>query len=98
MAVTTLVDDLRAIRAIISSPDQWRQGEMGPGCCVAVAIAYVTNIWNPRWRAACQAIRQSAGIDDNSCIPAWNDALDTTHAKVLAAFDRAIAAAEAAHG
>jgi hypothetical protein len=66
--------------------------------CILGAVAAVTGD-NPNRpdRAISSGLAAAAGVDAyNECVIEWNDAPGRTHAEVLAAFDRAIAAADSA--
>lgn len=97
-----VADILRAAKARIGTPERWCQGgasweglkgEQYPAC------AAIACWWHrgPRGaasddeRAAINALE--AVVMDH--LPTWNDAPERTHAEVMAAFDRAIAAEEA---
>lgn len=100
----TVRDDLIAARALIDTPDTWCHG--GPGKmqnghiarCIFIALGEV-NI-GPRRLAAAKALSSAipwrwlprvwrAHADDERII--WlNDAPATTHADIMALFDRAI--------
>ena len=96
--MTSIAQVLRDARALIDTPDKWVKGyNERDGCmCVLGAIAKVLRSRNviPDWEyseSAEMAKFLPAGfrqIDD------FNDHPTTTHADVMALFDRAIAAAE----
>jgi hypothetical protein len=88
----TVADVLRRARALIDSPEKWgRRGDgLGPErgrYCILLACGQVNGDWAPAYR-----------LISNITAPAYpwefNDAPATTHADVMAAFDRAIALAE----
>ena len=93
---------LTKARALLEKPEAWRQGlpsETNPGLCcadsmfVACGFAHGVKITDPEWAVLDEArnrFRLAVGTD---CIPVFNDHPDTTHAMVLAAFDRSIRAA-----
>lgn len=88
----TLADDLRAARALIDSPEKWLKNELRrDGCfCAMGAGLEVKN------GAVLLAI-QGQLPDPYSTIPAYNDLPTTTHADIMALFDRAITDAETSH-
>ncbi len=96
---------LIAARAKIEAPERWTQGEYARnkrgGCvdenspsaacwCIVGAIGSVSM---EQQHAAWGPLIAAIGGPANLHIPNWNDAPERTHAEVLAAFDRAIAAA-----
>lgn len=93
----TLANDLRAARALIDTPEKWGKGSGleppdEPKFC-ALSAAHKANRGN--WDAVGDAL-QAALPDDwkGWFIFDFNDHPDTTHADMMALFDRAIAAAE----
>jgi hypothetical protein len=96
-------DVLIAARKLIENPIDWGQGARGYGgnrpintCCALEAIEDATRgdgLLELRI-AAYRALQIAAGLKLDSHIAKWND--NHTHAEVLAAFDRAIAATGAA--
>jgi hypothetical protein len=64
----------------------------GP-CCAATAIGPYED--DPFDFRAVNLLRQAAGIGGDMGLATWNDAPERTKADVLAAYDKAIAAAEA---
>lgn len=93
---------LRAAKALIGTSDKWcgtGWGESGLTYCSIAAMKAVPAmahfsasefVQQPAYRALADQVPTAVGI--------WNDWLVTTHADVMAAFDRAIAAEEAAEG
>jgi hypothetical protein len=74
-------------------------GHNGP-CCAATAISCQYQLFVDRnsaklGDAAIEALKKAADIDLNIGIATWNDAPERTEAEVLAAYDKAITAAEA---
>ena len=66
--------------------------------CILGAVSAVTGD-NPNRpdRAISSRLAAATNVDAyNECVIEWNDAPERAHAEVLAAFDRAIAAADAA--
>lgn len=95
-----LKEDLIAARALIDTPEKWRQsrGDDGPGtpCCAMVAVSRVAAGDTDRRHAMWLVLRDHApGFKDHATIGRFNDAPKTTHADIMALFDRAINAAEA---
>lgn len=86
----TAHDVLVKARNLIADPDHWGRGrELGDDPakhCAGLAIGRVGD-GDLAAVAATEAIREAAPC---ASVPFWNDA--STHAEVLAAFDRAIAA------
>jgi hypothetical protein len=104
----TLKSDLIAAKALIDTPEKWQKGDYGSveGCMCAlgacrVAIYGTTEFligidWRGDENGLAKALRAAlpkrwsqsfSGVSD------FNDAPGTTHADVMALFDRAIAAA-----
>jgi len=104
---------LRKARALLEKPEHWTQGMMARGksgrrifygsrsavCwCADGAIWRAANgslISRKGWVA--NAAEQYLSAATGRRVSAFNDAPERTHAEVLAAFDRAIALAEAAN-
>lgn len=101
-------DILRKAKAHISEPDMWHKGAYsdsddgdegesgaiaGQPCCAVGALIFVVGREVPslvdHLRAALPEGKK------HYYVAAFNDAPDTTHADIMALFDRAIAAAEA---
>jgi hypothetical protein len=91
-------DDLRAARAEIAEPGLWCKNayEDGERCCAirALELATCRLLGWPAFYRARQALRRALPEGFSSVI-AYNDAPTTTHADILALFDRAIAEEEA---
>lgn len=97
-----VADILRAAKERIGTPERWCKGHGSangyadpsvPTCaegaiyCVAKqAFVLAYSAWNAF--QDCNGLAMCSGVD-------WNDAPERTHAEVMAAFDRAIAAEEA---
>lgn len=82
--------------------DDWK-GKDDNACCVSLAIGRFLAPCGPSWWKAHRLLAAELGVgvvtasqDQLEAIYNWNDAPERTHAEVLAAFDRAIATAEAA--
>lgn len=101
-----LVDDLRAARALIDTPDKW--GHVVPWGsdrkCASEALDAIrrndTELRNALVRGLPLIWRLKGRLQGLKGLPEWrivrfNDAPTTTHNAVLALFDRAIKAAEA---
>ena len=103
----TPADILRAAKARIATPERWTRGRMardedGNGvqsvsehACAWCSIGAVEAETGASTSALVRALRALNRAIDNKPIDDWNDAPGRTHAEVLAAFDRAIAIAEA---
>lgn len=100
----TTAEILRAARALIDTPDKWlheggASGRDGDRRCVGAAIydagdgqvPFSCYEDHPVWGT----FKRANGLLGRP-LPAWNDEPERTHAEVLDAFDRAIAASEAA--
>lgn len=99
----TLKDDLIAAKALIDTPEKWGKGN---GTFLFGQVPSHQNCA----MTACGRVAVDAGRDDdyppmhaalNSALPSefrsvwsFNDAIKTTHADIMALFDRAIAAAD----
>jgi hypothetical protein len=93
----TLVDDLKAAKALIDSPEKWRQGIRPdvPLCAGEAMSEAITIHASDEMIVRKQAMVEALGFFDLDHLVAFNDKPDTTHADIMALFDRAIAAAEA---
>jgi hypothetical protein len=100
----SLVEDLKAARGFIRLKRNWRKDGRGDlrGCCAVVAVKRTTNS-SHRFQNAVYALRNAlpesweAGRERPFVLVGeFNDDPTTTHADVLALFDRAIAKAEEA--
>lgn len=90
---------LRAARGLIETPDRWWTGDSSTcrGECALTAIDRVCGGSYETGEPAIGSLARVIGVADPCAdIPRWNDAEGRTHAEVLAAFDTAIAYAEAA--
>ena len=99
-----LVADLKAAKALIDTPEKWTKGRLrlrdkyGKVCAMCSIGAIYTaaeELLGPRHDAARDAFRAATGCLPFDSVPEWNDAPERTHAEVMAAFDKAIASAEA---
>lgn len=91
----TLVDDLKAAKALIDTPEKWVKGTYEKdGCrCLLGALIDSTHDFGS-YGAAQRAVK--AEIDDVQLeIAGFNDLPSTTHSDVMRVLDGAIAAAEA---
>jgi hypothetical protein len=99
----TVRDDLIAARALIDTPEKWVRGHYErQGCYCALGAArkalYGTTDWRPGedWRGddnhVTTALRRELSEEWHGSVDDFNDDPSTTHADVLALFDRAIAA------
>ena len=101
----TLVETLRAARALVDTPEKWWQknghnsGALGCTCtCAGLALTDAPTDYERERFAARRFFASTLGLDVGQLATAvfeWNDAPERTHADVLAAFDKAIEAAEA---
>lgn len=100
----TIADDLRAAKARLIERG-WCQGDEeaihgGPDrrCCAATAIRWGSSSFTSEQWKSCESthslFRKANGIAGN--VADWNDAPERTLDEVLAAYDKAIAAAEEA--
>lgn len=89
----SLKDDLIAAKALIDTPEKWRKGSFGwAGCyCAAGALRLVlgqnfevSEAWGALWGALPPGERG---------VVSFNDDPSTTHADIMALFNRAIEAA-----
>jgi hypothetical protein len=95
----TTADVLRRARALIDSPEKWMRaaGMFDAPYCVmgAVGAAERDMGLDPLLDFGFRARGAIRVVIGTRAIPKWNDAPERTHADVIAAFDRAIALAEA---
>jgi hypothetical protein len=95
----TTVEILRAARADIADPTTWWKGGPHGGdsrwgtYCALLAVG--NHVSDDCSHPAVIALARACGGEGPGAIIRMNDAERTTHAEVLAAFDRAIAIAEA---
>jgi len=93
-----LKDDLIAAKALISTPDKWCKGIDSGKNCVMWAVGRATGTMtgnNNRWHEAEHALRKALpGHYGGHPVVTFNDLPETTHADIMALFDRAIAAQE----
>jgi hypothetical protein len=89
-----VADDLRAARAAIAAPGLWCKNAYKDGgrCC---AIGALEVLGEAAFKRARQALRHALPEGFLSVV-AYNDHPTTTHADILALFDRAIEAEERA--
>lgn len=95
-----LIENLKAAKALIDTPEKWGKGtyEPGPDCYCVVGALKAANGWSEFevWNTKAINALYSACDDRFEGIVDLNDHPDTTHADIMALIDRAIAAAEAA--
>lgn len=100
-----LSEILRAAKALIETRG-WCQGDeasiWGPPngpCCAATAISQLNIPWSGgqsfQGNGAIKLLKQAAGLPEIYGLAQWNDAPERTKEEVLAAYDKAITAAEA---
>jgi hypothetical protein len=99
MKQMTLVDDLKAAKALIDTPEKWAKGawlhDDGTRCAEGACIATTGGrTWSPLFDNLIAQLPPE-WIATGNPIVRFNDDDATTRADVLALFDRAIAAAEA---
>ena len=91
----SLVETLRAARALVDTPEKWGQGahflQGGARCMSGALISVGAPLDGAVYRALCRA----TAVTLDHGLSRWNDAPERTHADVLAAFDKAIEAAKA---
>lgn len=98
----TIAEILTAAKALIDTPEKWAAngnqftGLHGPHCA-STAIGHASQLDYSKHRSACRLL-EAAYSGKNSDEPAlgviaWNDR--STHAEVMAGFDRAVALAKA---
>lgn len=94
----SLVDDLKAAKALIDTPEKWEKGEpLPPGCNCAWTACVVAEIGGAMDDVVDALLTFVPPSDDDHGYRAlirYNDAPATTHADIMALFDRAINAAE----
>jgi hypothetical protein len=101
----TVKDDLIAAKALIDAPDKWTKGIhfSGGRYCAMGAVGAATRQphGGSRWAECDRALIKSAprhrwreGVDGHPVV-AFNDDPATTHADIMALFDRAIERASA---
>jgi len=94
--MSTVRENLIAARALIDTPEKWGKGSYEPshGCyCALGAIDAVEKTHGGFYasEATANALRSAIGNECFSIVD-FNDAEETTHADILALFDRAIEA------
>jgi hypothetical protein len=103
-----LADDLKAARALIDTPEKWiqRAGDDGydTPCCAVVAVNRRNRYGTPENDAMRKALYlqlpaeyRHGGTLYGMDVGAYNDDPRTTHADIMALFDRAIEAASPSH-
>ncbi len=99
----TVRDDLIAARALIDTPEKWckggnkyeRGGVVISRCAIEAIGACTINDNNAFTRARLALVTAlPPGVDYDGMVSKFNDITATTHADILALFDRAINAAE----
>jgi len=95
----TEADVLRRAKARLMDPAKWckepySNGKYPQATCANLAIFDETPNIALQKRAS-DLLWKATGLPGDNNVPKWNDAPETTHADVIAAFDRAIALAEA---
>lgn len=101
MTSDQVADDLVKARGLIDTPEKWaKSAGDGRTCwcastaCKAVAREGGFNVDFLRWQLAVAALEEALP-DPFEDLPEFNDAPSTSHADILALFDRAIASRRA---
>lgn len=95
--MASVVENLKAAKALIDTPEKWGKGAFEfRGCYCALGALGMAEAGTPagysltgRWALQCALPNTFLSVD------AFNDHPDTTHADIMALFERAIAAEEA---
>jgi hypothetical protein len=102
----TPLETLQKAREHLSDPKNWnkdgnyfKDNDRSSGCCCALGALALCEVGpNPRWSAPhihdARAALMSALRPGGRTVTSFNDAPSTTHADILALFDRAIASVE----
>jgi hypothetical protein len=98
----SLKDDLIAAKALIDSPEKWTKGtyrdEAGCMCpigAVAKAMGVEYSVTPPNLGSVERLLNDiAASVSDAPTVVAFNDRVTTTHADIMALFNRAIEAAQ----
>lgn len=91
-----LVADLVAAKALIDTPEKWWKGsyhnDAGDCFCAMGAVLHVTdcNPFSSRVRACRELLEAAVPIMTRQPVGLYNDEFSTTHADIMALFDRAI--------
>lgn len=98
--MTSVVENLKAAKALIDTPEKWAQGpEREPCLCAIDAVSAVGGVWEVDLSDALERALPEGFEEDHSDwnhpVAQYNDLPTTTHADIMALFDRAIAAEEA---
>jgi hypothetical protein len=104
MKQMTLVDDLKAAKALIDTPEKWAKGDYefsGCYCALGAAAKAIGFDPNDNWLNDSRArgierALEAALPKGMAFVPDFNDSASTTHADIMALFQRAIEAAEQA--
>jgi hypothetical protein len=98
----TLQSDLIAAKALIDTPEKWGRGAgtWKGTLCALEALRQATHHTGgmsqmPGWRALRDALPDESHFKQQSYVGGYNDDPATTHADIMALFDRAINAAGA---
>ena len=96
----TEADVLRRAKARLMDPAKWckepySSGKYPHALCANIAIFEAAPDNFDLQERASDLLWKATGLPGSNNVPKWNDAPETTHADVIAAFDRAIALAEA---
>ncbi len=92
--MATVRENLIAAKALIDTPEKWGKGayEPSPGCFCILGALFEASGRQTAYGAPYDAIERQLPWGNKSGIVKFNDAPETTHADIMALFDRAIAA------
>lgn len=88
--MTSVAEVLREARSLVDTPEKWCKGTYGDGEGRHCISGTLRDVGAEEAYTFLQRTIHTAGP-----LSSWNDAPERTHADVLAAFDKAIALAEA---
>lgn len=93
--MTSVRENLIAARALIDTPEKWTQGSLRIGDCLC-AMGAVQAVLPKNYHglisdtAQFKALQNALPDGFKWSVPSFNDARSTTHADIMALFDRAI--------
>lgn len=96
----SLKDDLIAAKALIDTPEKWIKGSFCVnGCRCALGAIFTVSAIDGEWSEAkehqlIEAVSDSLPEPWKANLISFNDHPDTSHADIMALFDRAINAAD----
>lgn len=85
-----VADHLRRAKSLIATPKKWKAHS---STCLPTVIDKALRLTQQEHEAVCVALELAAGAGDIGLV-AWSRAPERTHAEVMEAFDKAIAAEE----